>query len=65
MNLDFRLITATNETQKAEFAYDYMRRRVEKKVYSGELLTKYLKFIYDRYKLVEAKKKSQGYSSIK
>ena len=52
-NGENRLITAVNGTQRVEFAYDYMGRRIYKKVYSGETLTKYLKFVYDGYKLVE------------
>ena len=38
---------------RLEFAYDYMGRRVEKKVYYGESLTKHIRFVYDGYKLIE------------
>jgi RHS repeat-associated protein len=33
--------------------YDYMSRRVEKKILSGETVTKNLRFVYDSYKLIE------------
>ncbi len=56
-NAENRLIIAESTTAKLEFAYDYMGRRVEKKVYSGSAgawtLDKHLKFIYDNYKLIE------------
>ena len=38
---------------KLEFAYDYLGRRIFKKVYSGEILEKHLSFVYDGYKLIE------------
>ena len=44
--------------KKLEFKYDYMGRRVEKKVYTGSSTTSWalsadLKFVYDGYKLIE------------
>lgn len=45
------------ETSKGDihltFAYDYMGRRVEKKIYNSETLTKDIRFVYDSYKLIE------------
>ena len=58
-NAENRLIEATNSTNgtKLEFKYDYMGRRVEKKVYSGSVgswtLAKHLKFVYDGFLQVE------------
>jgi len=60
-NGENRLLSATNAagTQKLEFAYDYMGRRVEKKVFNCEpgtvnwQLVKHDRFVYDGFKLVE------------
>ena len=35
-----------------EFNYDYMGRRIEKKVFNSNVLAKHLKFVYDGYKLI-------------
>ena len=52
-----RLILAEKSDAKLEFKYDYMSRRVEKKVYSGSTgnwtLGAHLKFIYDGYLQIE------------
>ena len=42
-----------SSTAKLEFAYDYMGRRIEKKVYNGSTLTSHIRFVYDEYKLIE------------
>ena len=54
-NGENRLIQAINSATgvKLEFDYDYMGRRIFKKVYSGETLEKHLRFVYDGYKLIE------------
>ncbi len=57
-NCENRLIGSEKvEDTKLEFAYDYMGRRVQKKVYSwtGSIwqLDTHLKFVYDDYKLIE------------
>ena len=54
-NGENRLIRAINSATgvKLEFDYDYMGRRIFKKVYSGETLEKHLRFVYDGYKLIE------------
>jgi RHS repeat-associated protein len=56
-NAENRLIKAEKSDQKLEFSYDYMGRRVEKKVTDkvGTIWTqsKYLKFVYNGYKLIE------------
>ena len=48
-----RMKSATGATQSLEFKYDYMSRRVEKKVTTSGSVTKYLRFVYDGYKLIE------------
>ena len=54
-NGENRLIKAENATSgmKLEFDYDYMGRRIYKKVYENNTLVKHLKFVYDGYKLIE------------
>ncbi|WP_176014744.1 RHS repeat domain-containing protein [Victivallis sp. Marseille-Q1083] len=52
-NAENRLVKAEKGTAKLEFAYDYMGRRIEKKVYNGNTLTSHIRFIYDGYKLIE------------
>ena len=54
-NGENRLSRAENSATgvKLEFAYDYMGRRIFKKVYNGEILEKHLSFVYDGYKLIE------------
>ncbi len=52
-NGENRLIRMTKGAQRLEFDYDYMGRRIFKKVYNGEGLEKHLKFVYDGYKLIE------------
>ena len=58
-NGENRLIAAESSDTRLEFSYDYMGRRIEKKVYSKGLLTlynwslvKHHKFVYDSYKLI-------------
>ena len=51
-NGENRLIKAEKGTAKLEFAYDYMGRRIFKKVYNGETLTSHIRFVYDGYKLI-------------
>jgi RHS repeat-associated protein len=52
-NAENRLIQAVNGTTTLEFKYDYMGRRVEKKVTENSTLTKHEYFVYDGYKLIE------------
>ncbi|MCK4983838.1 MAG: RHS repeat-associated core domain-containing protein, partial [Victivallaceae bacterium] len=59
-NAENRLIETYNDTvgNKLEFDYDYMGRRVEKKVYTGTsgtswTLSTHEKFVYDGYKCIE------------
>jgi RHS repeat-associated protein len=56
-NAENRLIVAEKSDAKLEFKYDYMGRRVEKKVYSGSTenwtLDKHLKFVYNGYEQIE------------
>lgn len=50
-NGENRLIAAENSDTRLEFAYDYMGRRLYKKVYEADTLTSHRKFVYDGYKL--------------
>ncbi len=52
-NGENRLIETSKDNIRLTFNYDYMGRRIEKKVYDGESLTRHLKFVYDEYKLIE------------
>ncbi|MDQ0287997.1 RHS repeat domain-containing protein [Oligosphaera ethanolica] len=52
-NGENRMVETTKGTDRLEFKYDYMGRRVEKKVYDDQTLTTHLKFVYDGFKLVE------------
>ena len=52
-NAENRLITAVNGTTTLEFKYDYMGRRVEKKVIDNGSVTKDEYFVYDNYKQIE------------
>ena len=52
-NGENRMIETINDDVKLQFAYDYMGRRIEKKVYNGDVLTKRLRFVYNGYKLLE------------
>ena len=52
-NGENRMIQTIKGNVKLQFTYDYMGRRVEKKVFDGEILTKHSRFVYDGYKLVE------------
>ncbi|WP_288610974.1 RHS repeat-associated core domain-containing protein [uncultured Victivallis sp.] len=58
-NGENRLIAAESSDTRLEFSYDYMGRRLEKKVYTKGLFTlynwslvKHHKFVYDGYKLM-------------
>lgn len=52
-NGENRLKTAIKGTQRLEFGYDYMGRRIYKKLYDSESLIYDYHFIYNGYKLVE------------
>ena len=52
-NGENRLIETSRGDTRLTFAYDYMGRRVEKKVFTGEVLTRHLRFVYNEYKLIE------------
>ena len=56
-NAENRLISIESPDTKLEFKYDYMGRRVEKKVYSGSTgswtLNTHLKFVYNEYEQIE------------
>jgi len=51
-NTESRLTSATNGTTVLEFQYDYMGRRVEKKVTENSVVTKQENYVYDGYKLI-------------
>lgn len=48
-----RLKSATDGNMYLEFEYDYLSRRISKKVYNNSALIKHTYFIYDEYKLIE------------
>lgn len=48
-----RLIETSCGDIRLTFSYDYMGRRIEKKVFTGEVLIKHLRFVYNGYKLIE------------
>ncbi len=56
-NAENRIIVAESATAKLEMVYDYMGRRVSKKVYSGSTgnwtLDKHLKLVYDGFQQIE------------
>ncbi|MFA7136276.1 MAG: RHS repeat-associated core domain-containing protein, partial [Bacteroidales bacterium] len=52
-NGENRMVETWKGDDRLTFQYDYMGRRVEKKVYDGQALTTHLKFVYDGFKLVE------------
>ena len=51
-NGENRLIAAENSDIRLEFSYDYMGRRLYKKIYTDDTLTGHRKFVYDGYKLI-------------
>lgn len=51
-NGENRLTAAESSNTRLEFSYDYMGRRLEKKVYDADTLTSHRKFVYDGYKLI-------------
>ena len=56
-NAENRIIAQEKSDAKLEYVYDYMGRRVEKKVYSGSVgnwvLDEHWKFVYDGYEQIE------------
>jgi len=56
-NAENRIIAQEKSDARLEYVYDYMGRRVEKKVYSGSTgawtLDKNLKFVYDKYEQIQ------------
>ena len=48
-----RIIQTVKGNTKLEFSYDYMGRRIEKKVFENNILISHYRFVYDNYKLVE------------
>lgn len=52
-NCENRLIETYNGSERITFKYDYMGRRVEKCVYSGNFLASKTCYVYDDFKCVE------------
>ena len=52
-NGENRMVETSKGTDRLTFKYDYMGRRVEKCVYSGNTLTSKTLFVYDGFKCVE------------
>jgi RHS repeat-associated protein len=48
-----RLIETSKGDMKLTFAYDYLGRRIEKRVYQEKILQDHLQFVYDDFKQVE------------
>ena len=53
-NGENRLIEMIKGDTRLTFAYDYLGRRVEKKIFKDDNLTKHIKFVYYDYKLIES-----------
>lgn len=52
-NGENRLVETSRGDTRLTFDYDYMGRRIEKKVFEGEAIVKDIRFVYNGYKLVE------------
>lgn len=52
-NGENHLIETEKDGVKLQFSYDYMGRRISKKIYKNDVLVKHLLFVYDGYKLLE------------
>ena len=52
-NGENRMVQAVNGNTKLQFVYDYMGRRIEKKVFDGDTVVSHNRFVYDDYKQVE------------
>ena len=52
-NGENRLTGATKNDIKLQFSYDYLGRRISKKIYNKESLSQSIAFVYDNYKLIE------------
>ena len=48
-----RLLQALKDNIKIEFRYDYLGRRIQKQIFTGNILTESRKFIYDGFHLIE------------
>ena len=52
-NCENRMVETFKGNDRLTFKYDYMGRRVEKRVYSGDILTSKTLYVYDGFKCVE------------
>ena len=52
-NGENRMVQAVNGNTKLQFVYDYMGRRIEKKVFDGDTVVSHKRYVYDDYKQVE------------
>ena len=52
-NGENRMVQAVNGNTKLQFVYDYMGRRIEKKVFDGDNVASHKRYVYDDYKQVE------------
>ena len=48
-NGENQMVETSKDTKKIIFTYDYMGRRVEKKIYISDILQKHLKYVYNEY----------------
>jgi len=60
-NGENRLIETSKGNVKLQLAYDYMGRRVEKKVFPGTTLTHHTRVVYDGYKKMNQRPINRGY----
>ena len=52
-NGENRMVQAVNGNTKLQFVYDYMGRRIEKKVFDGDNVVSHKRYVYDGYKQIE------------
>ena len=59
-----RLVKAVNGTTRLEFIYDALSRRVAKKFYQGNTLSKHERYVYDGMKLLASYNAKSSYAKI-
>ena len=59
-----RLVKAVNGTTRLEFIYDALSRRVAKKLYQGNTLSKHERYVYDGMKLLASYNAKSSYAKI-
>ena len=59
-----RLVKAVNGTTRLEFIYDALSRRVAKKLYQGNTLSKHERYVYDGMKLLASYNAKSSFAKI-